>query len=312
MKDLLDQINELSRRHNHPLTEAQVDEIIELYFMMNKAYDPDKLTRTFENFVNSLRPGIDDEGWRRLRRPSVYSRSVDIETFKLTVYEKPQEISDFLLSRFNNRIPFKLLNIEQKLKLVSTMFPREIKVGELMTRQTANGHEMFIVEKGQFAVLMWGIYSHSIGAGDIVDELALLHEVPRAATIVALRDSLVWVCEQTVFTGIRMLDAQAKKKFTADAISTNKDLPEWLHNKECYASIQQLSQPKMLVTGELCVIPETILCVALKSASVKIDDEIKHIKAGELLTGTFTALCDFECCTVMLKHVKAKPVPEPK
>ncbi|MCC7367470.1 MAG: FHA domain-containing protein, partial [Chloroflexi bacterium] len=81
--------------------------------------------------------------------------------------------------------------------------PRAIPSGALLCRQGDPGDEMFVVERGRFAVdaVISGrsVRFAELGAGAVVGEIAVLTQQPRSATVTALVDGHVWALHRSDF-----------------------------------------------------------------------------------------------------------------
>ena len=82
---------------------------------------------------------------------------------------------------------------------------------------------MYIVEEGKFDVLSKGKKLNELHRGSDFGELALLHGIPRIATVVATQKSKVW-SEQTSFSCIRIRDKMYSCTVASEAVDKDEIL----------------------------------------------------------------------------------------
>jgi putative peptide zinc metalloprotease protein len=69
------------------------------------------------------------------------------------------------------------------------------QAGAVLVQQGDPGDAFFLVREGQFSVETAGKHINTLGPGEFFGEIALLHNVPRTATVRALTDGSVWRLE---------------------------------------------------------------------------------------------------------------------
>lgn len=74
-----------------------------------------------------------------------------------------------------------------------------VEQGEVVVREGEPGQELFVVADGELAVGVDGREVRRLGRGDAFGEVALLRHVPRTATVVATRASVLLTVEREVF-----------------------------------------------------------------------------------------------------------------
>lgn len=112
---------------------------------------------------------------------------------------------------------FSALNQEEKDIVVGAMVERHFKAGEEVIREGDAGAVLFVVEEGRLSC--WKTfnkgsepkYLKEYEPGEAFGELALLYNAPRAATIRAETDALLWELDRATFNHI-VKDAAQKKR----------------------------------------------------------------------------------------------------
>jgi cAMP-dependent protein kinase regulator len=105
------------------------------------------------------------------------------------------------------------------------MDERKAKAGEAIITQGEEGNDLYVVESGVLSCskLFPGksepTFLKKYQAGDSFGELALLYNAPRAATIIADTDALLWSLDRSTFTHI-VKGAASKKREKYEAFLT--------------------------------------------------------------------------------------------
>ncbi|GAB5354167.1 hypothetical protein AAMO2058_000096400 [Amorphochlora amoebiformis] len=86
--------------------------------------------------------------------------------------------------------------------VIQMMYKLTIKKGSSPIEQGQTGDLLYVVQSGSFCVIRNGIVVGSLGAWSLFGELALMYNAPRAATVTALADSVVWVVDRFTFRRI--------------------------------------------------------------------------------------------------------------
>jgi hypothetical protein len=93
----------------------------------------------------------------------------------------------------------------------------EVASGEIVVKQGDAGSEYFAVVSGQLAVSVDGVARRSLGRGDGFGEIALLHDVPRAATVRASEPTVLLVVGREPFLAAVTGHAQTRDRATSIA-----------------------------------------------------------------------------------------------
>lgn len=97
------------------------------------------------------------------------------------------------------------------------MDEKKAKTGEYIIKQGEEGDNLYVVETGTlscsklFAGKKEATFLKKFQPGDSFGELALLYNAPRAATIVADTDAILWSLDRNTFTHI-VKDAASKRR----------------------------------------------------------------------------------------------------
>jgi hypothetical protein len=77
-----------------------------------------------------------------------------------------------------------------------------VPAGTAVVTEGEPGDRFYVVAEGTVEVLMGGEPVRRLGGGAWFGELALLHDVPRTATVVAVDDLVLWAVRREEFLGV--------------------------------------------------------------------------------------------------------------
>ncbi|CAD26399.1 cAMP-DEPENDENT PROTEIN KINASE TYPE 1 REGULATORY CHAIN [Encephalitozoon cuniculi GB-M1] len=257
-----------------------------LDMFVNRLAENGTLTKLQLNSKEGDRKGFDEE-WRASRRSGVYSERITPETFRLNYYPKDEETIRFLSSILVSDIPFGFLNPEQKTRLIESTELIEIKRGTFVMHEGEIGSQMYIVASGEFEVTKGGTLLRKLTKGCFFGEIALLHNIPRTATVKAVTDGKVWVVEQTSFSGIRMVDRILNKKIVLEGLREHRVFP--LFRDEDYERVLNSLSFVYYKKGSRVEVKSSEFLMSLFDGEVD-DGEVRKIKAKEIISKGFTAV----------------------
>ncbi len=96
---------------------------------------------------------------------------------------------------------FAPLSIAIKERLADSLLPVSVPAGETIIHSGDVGDRLYIVRSGQLAIVRDGLQITSLSQGDCVGEIALLHGVPRTASVRAQVDSTLYSLGREAFLG---------------------------------------------------------------------------------------------------------------
>ena len=84
-------------------------------------------------------------------------------------------------------------------RLAASAVVRQVEAGEVVVQQGDVGDEFYMVESGELQVTQDGHDVRPLGPGDSFGEVALLHSIPRTATVVAATPSALLSLDHEIF-----------------------------------------------------------------------------------------------------------------
>lgn len=133
------------------------------------------------------------------------------------VHPKSDEQRQRLAEAVKDCLLFRSLDREQLSEVLDAMFERKAEPGETIITQGADGDNYYVVESGFYNVLV----QQSDGTPKVVmsydnkgsfGELALLYNMPRAATVQAETSGSLWAMDRQTFRKIVLRNAYQKRK----------------------------------------------------------------------------------------------------
>ncbi|CAG0913256.1 unnamed protein product [Notodromas monacha] len=159
---------------------------------------------------------------RGQRRKSVYSEAYNPEedddaNVKNPIYPKSDEQRQRLQNALKDIFLFKHLDPQQLQEVVDAFFEKKVQAGEVVIRQGDDGDNFYVIDDGEYSIHVResetchktkkvGTYNNAGFFG----ELALMYNQPRAATIVAETNGILWGMGRNTFK--RLVAQSAYKK----------------------------------------------------------------------------------------------------
>ncbi|CAD7013817.1 unnamed protein product [Ceratitis capitata] len=154
------------------------------------------------------------------RRKSVFAEAYDPENdadddeAERKVYPKSDEQRARLTESVKNVLLFRSLDDEQMNQVLDAMFEKRVQPDEFIIRQGDDGDNFYVIESGVYKVICNGDHISTYDNSGIFGELALLYNVPRAASIQAVTEGLLWAMDRQTFRRILLKSAFKSEKCT--------------------------------------------------------------------------------------------------
>jgi len=133
------------------------------------------------------------------------------------IIPKTQEQRKRIQVSISNNFLFKNLDEEQYTDVVNAMSEKRAVNGDIVIKQGGVGDFFYVVETGTLDIFISKNGNPPIKVGDYgpgasFGELALMYNAPRAATIVATSDCILWALDRITFRKILMENTSRKRK----------------------------------------------------------------------------------------------------
>ena len=145
------------------------------------------------------------------------------ESFVPRVIPKTKEQEQQLEERLSKSFMFSHLQGSEKLIVIQSMEEKRVHDGETVIREGDDGNELYIVESGNLRCFkkIEGAERHikDYHASEAFGELALLYNAPRAATIIAEGDCVLWSLDRECFNHIVKEAATKRREMYVEFLS---------------------------------------------------------------------------------------------
>ncbi|KAH7482407.1 hypothetical protein KRP22_008291 [Phytophthora ramorum] len=250
-----------------------------------------------------------------------------MSTKERVVYPKGDSSRELLLKVLQSNVLFKGQSYGELRDCLDAFFPMRVEPGHFVIKQGAQGDNFYAVESGQLEILVsmgeappirYGYLGPGLGFG----ELALLYNMPRAATIRAVTEVELWALERNTFREIlashklnrlhRTLEVLEKVAILSKLTSSEKQqvaaAMDWEEFEGKAAIVRQGE-----VGEKFYIITKGEIVVTQLDANTSEENIIRRLKAGdhfgemalfkdEMRSATCTAVTRVQCVTLVREH----------
>ncbi|CAD8127332.1 unnamed protein product [Paramecium sonneborni] len=163
------------------------------------------------------------------------------ENFKPRVIEKTEQQKERILEKLMNVFMFQALGENEKRIVVDAMEEKHYQQNEWVIKQGDDGNELYIVYSGELKCFKTmnlqdtePKFLKEYVPGDMFGELALLYNAPRAASIQAKNDALLFALDRSTFNNI-VKDATIKRREQYEEVLSKVEL---LQSMDAYEKTQ--------------------------------------------------------------------------
>ncbi|XP_055619326.1 cAMP-dependent protein kinase type II regulatory subunit isoform X3 [Toxorhynchites rutilus septentrionalis] len=171
------------------------------------------------------------------RRKSVFAETYDPENDDdddgaRAIFPKTDEQRARLCDSVKNILLFRSLDKEQMNEVLDAMFEKIAKSKDYIIKQGDDGDNFYVIESGVYKAYVGEDqkHIHTYDNSGSFGELALLYNMPRAATIQAETDGQLWAMDRQTFRRILLKSAFRKRKMyeaLLDAVPILKTLQNY-------------------------------------------------------------------------------------
>jgi len=278
----------------------------------------DDIQTAFNNAVASESASIAQPVIQRKpgRRGAVSAESMDPSALSSTprkVVKKSTEEIFRINVALDKNLLFRNLADDQRSEVIDAMFEVKVAKGVSVIKQGEDGDNFYVIDEGQFDIYVNGSKVSVVTSGGCFGELALMYNCPRAATVTATVDSVLWAVDRVTFQKTIMNNTFRKRKLYEKfvvSVPILKDL-----SKEELGKVVDALEPETYVEDDVIIeqgeagnsfyLMVKGDCVVTKTEN-NTKQEVGKLKQGDyfgelaLLTdspraATVTALGDVEC-----------------
>lgn len=157
------------------------------------------------------------EGRRKSVFAETYDPSDDSDEGQKAVHPKTDEQRKSLAESVKNILLFRSLDKEQMNEVLDAMFEKKVSKDEFVIKQGDDGDNFYVIENGTFEAYVQDDSGqpkliHTYKGKGSFGELALLYNMPRAASIKAASPGSLWAMDRITFRRIVLKSAFRKRK----------------------------------------------------------------------------------------------------
>lgn len=165
-----------------------------------------------QDMVSDHLPNFQKTSNFRNRRVSVSAESLQpSQKSQKKKIAKPQQEVDMIADSLKCHFLYKTLEEDQRQDVIDCMEEKRFRQGEVVIEQGAVGDFFYIVSSGTLDCFVDGKLVTRYERGGNFGELALMYNAPRAATIRATSDVVLWALDRVSFRSI-LMDHNSKKR----------------------------------------------------------------------------------------------------
>lgn len=175
--------------------------------------------------VTAPPPKVQENGRRKSVFAEAYNPEEDDEEEKVTVHPKSDEQRTKLEAAVKNILLFRSLDTEQMQDVINAMFERKVAAGDFVIKQGDDGDNFYVIESGKYKVFITKegepdkVVASYDGEGSF-GELALMYNMPRAATVQAETEGNLWAMDRLTFRRIVLKNAYKKRQMYENLIDS--------------------------------------------------------------------------------------------
>ncbi|CAH8575758.1 unnamed protein product [Schistosoma rodhaini] len=223
LRELLQELTvSILREHPDNLIQFAID-----FLMMKKAASENRQNKTNESEDEDEEP-MPIPPQRATRRAGVAAESYDPEkddtsNVEKVVHPKTEEQRRRLAQATKDILLFRCLDDDQMKDVIDAMYERHVSPGEKVITLGEDGDNFYVIESGIYDIIVKvGNEEKTVGKYDnkgSFGELALMYNTPRAATILAKTEGVVWVMTREVFRSIVLKKAFEKRRLYEELLN---------------------------------------------------------------------------------------------
>ncbi|XP_063703104.1 cAMP-dependent protein kinase type II regulatory subunit isoform X2 [Culicoides brevitarsis] len=247
----------------------------------------DVLSTAFEPMVNRFAS----------RRKSVFAETYDPENDAddddgaRAIFPKTDDQRSRLCDSVKHILLFRSLDKEQMNEVLDAMFEKKVKAKEFIIKQGDDGDNFYVIESGIFKAFVGDDMKHIHtyqGSGSF-GELALLYNMPRAATIQADSDGQLWAMDRQTFRRIILKSAFKKRKMYEQFLNTVPMLST-LQNYE-RMNLADALIPRSFSKGERIIkqgdVADGMYFIEDGTVSIRIEQDAGEVEISRLNKGSY-------------------------
>ncbi|XP_055921815.1 cAMP-dependent protein kinase type II regulatory subunit isoform X1 [Eupeodes corollae] len=229
------------------------------------------------------------------RRKSVFAEAYDPENDAdedegaTAIFPKTDEQRSRLIDAVKNILLFRSLDKEQMNQVLDAMFEKRVQPEEYIIRQGNDGDNFYVIESGVYNVFVNDKLIHSYNGNGSFGELALLYNMPRAASIQAETEGRLWAMDRQTFRRILLKSAFKKRKMyetLLDSVPMLKALQSYerMNLADALITKHYKKDERVIKQGDVA---DGMYFIELGKVSVRIEQDGGEVEVSQLSKGQY-------------------------
>ncbi|XP_055536403.1 cAMP-dependent protein kinase type II regulatory subunit isoform X1 [Wyeomyia smithii] len=230
------------------------------------------------------------------RRKSVFAETYDPENDDdddgaRAIFPKTDEQRARLCDSVKNILLFRSLDKEQMNEVLDAMFEKKVKAKDYIIKQGDDGDNFYVIESGVYKAYVGEDqkHIHTYENSGSFGELALLYNMPRAATIQAETEGQLWAMDRQTFRRILLKSAFRKRKMyeaLLDAVPMLKTLQNYERMNLADALIPQTYSKgeRIIKQGDVA---DGMYFIEDGKVSIRIQQDVGEVEISNLEKGQY-------------------------
>ncbi|XP_055838728.1 cAMP-dependent protein kinase type II regulatory subunit isoform X3 [Episyrphus balteatus] len=229
------------------------------------------------------------------RRKSVFAEAYDPENDAdedegaTAIFPKTDEQRSRLIDAVKNILLFRSLDKEQMNQVLDAMFEKRVLPEEYIIRQGNDGDNFYVIESGVYNVFVNDKLIHSYNSNGSFGELALLYNMPRAASIQAETEGRLWAMDRQTFRRILLKSAFKKRKMyetLLDSVPMLKALQSYerMNLADALITKHYKKDERVIKQGDVA---DGMYFIELGKVSVRIEQDGGEVEISQLSKGQY-------------------------
>lgn len=187
---------------------------------------------------------------------------------------------------------FRNLEADQRHEIVDAMFERKVTKGDVIIKQGDEGDNFYVIDQGSFDVFVKKGDQEkkviTLTAGGSFGELALMYNTPRAATVIAAEDGVLWAVDRTTFRHSLTNHSFRKRRMYEDFLTSVNLLGSLEHSE--IVKVADALEPVEYDDGDVIIqqgdpgdyfyVIESGECTVTKTDEQGVEHEFPGLKTG--------------------------------
>ncbi|CAG7836926.1 unnamed protein product [Allacma fusca] len=207
--------------------------------------------------VDEPPPPVRNVGRRKSVFAEAYNPEEDEDDKPPVVHPKSDSQRARLAEAVKHILLFRSLDGDQMQEVIDAMFERKVNKGEYVIKQGEDGDNFYVIQSGKYKVFVkvdTEPQAKAVGGYDgsgSFGELALMYNMPRAATVQAETDGSLWAMDRQTFRRIVLKNAFKKRQMYESLIDSVPMLKE-LENYE-RMNLADALVPRLITDGQAII-----------------------------------------------------------